>query len=334
MGFVRQGAGYARQTLIIGSGNELNTAYLALSKNKRNSVNTVCVNGVADDETLGFINSADQVYICPSLNCSLKKQIINKCIEAGKAAYVIPGIYEISMAKAKVKTVDDLLVLKMGDVCIPRKKEIVKRIFDIAVAVIGIVVTIPLMLFIAAVIKLYDGGPIFFRQERLTKEGKLFILYKFRTMIADAEKHTGPVLASENDNRITPAGRKLRATRADELPQLFNVIKGDMSMVGPRPERPQFALEFSEAMPEFKYRLAVKAGITGLAQVFGRYTTAPENKLKFDLLYIKNYSVWLDINILLRTAGVIFKRDYSAGVAISAGTDNSSVKLEGSTHTQ
>ena len=143
---------------------------------------------------------------------------------------------------------------------------------------------------------------------------KIFNLYKFRTMVENAERHTGPVLATEKDIRITPLGRVLRASRIDELPQLFNVLKGDMSIVGPRPERPFFVKQFNEEIDGFKYRVVVKAGITGLAQILGNYSTNPKTKAKYDLLYIKNYSLLSDIKIIFNTIKIIFLKSSSKGV--------------------
>jgi len=321
-----------KSILVIGSGSDLNAAYAMLSKDKRNSVNAVHINNNISGEIIELINSADYVYICSSVNYSLKEQIINLRTETNKAVFIVPQIYEISLVNSQVKYFNDLLVLKMNNVCLSKKREFIKRIFDIVTAVVVIIVTLPLMLCTAALIKLQDGGTVLFCQERLTKGGRSFMLYKFRTMADDAERHTGPVLAVKNDCRITSIGRILRDTRIDELPQLFNVIKGDMSMVGPRPERPYFASKFSEAIPEFRYRLAVKAGITGLAQVLSKYSTTPENKLRFDMFYIKNYSLLLDITILVKTVGVIFKKNYSAGVRKSNEDDNSLNDYRGNVH--
>lgn len=311
-----------KSILIIGSGNDLNEAKAMLSGNKRYSPDSVQIGNSISKETIEAIKNSDHVYICSGVNYSLKEQIINICTAIGKGVFVIPRIYEVSIVKSKVKYIDDLLVLKMNSMCLPRRKEFVKRIFDIVAAVTGIVLTLPLMLCSAALIKFKDGGPVLFSQERLTKGGRPFMLYKFRTMEKDAEKHTGPVFAAKNDCRITKAGRTLRNTRIDELPQLFNVIKGDMSIVGPRPERPHFASRFSEYIPEYGCRLAVKAGITGLAQVIGRYSTAPENKLRLDVHYIKNYSVWLDIYIIFRTIGVIFRKEHADGILMDIDSDN------------
>lgn len=312
-----------KRMLVIGSGNELNLAYNLLAKDRRNTVSAVHINNILIGGIMEFANTADSVYICSGVDYNMKEKIINQCTEINKAVFIIPRIYETALANARVKYFGDLLVLQMGNAHLTKKREFIKRTFDIIIAVIGIITALPLMLFTAVLIKLQDGGAVFFRQERLTKDGKTFTLYKFRTMAVDAERHTGPVLAAKNDHRITPVGRILRDTRIDELPQLFNVIKGEMSMVGPRPERPHFASKYSESIPEFHHRLAVKAGITGLAQVYGKYSISPENKLRFDMFYIKNYSLWLDIWILIKTVGVVFKRDYSPGVKISSEVGSS-----------
>lgn len=240
--------------------------------------------------------------------------IINYCSEKGKAIYLIPSLYEISLVDFKVSQVDDLLVFKIEDLGLTYEQRVIKRILDITISSIGLIITSPLIMIISIIIKLYDGGSVFFKQERVTENNRLFNLYKFRTMIEDAEKHTGPVLATEKDTRITPLGRFLRASRIDELPQLFNVLKGDMSIVGPRPERPFFAEQFNEEIDGFKYRVYVKAGITGLAQILGNYSTDPKTKSKYDLLYIKNYSLLLDIKIIFNTIKIIFLKSSSKGV--------------------
>ena len=172
----------------------------------------------------------------------------------------------------------------------------------------------PVFLSAAVSIKLTDGGPVFYKQERLTKDGKRFMIYKFRTMVVDEEKMSGPVLASEKDPRILPIGRILRATRMDELPQILNILKGDMSLVGPRPERPQLAAEIEKKIPEFSYRLKVKAGLTGYAQVYGKYNTTAYDKLKLDLMYIRKYSIMLDLKLILMTPKIMFLKESTEGV--------------------
>ena len=285
---------------------------ILLDKNNFDNIRYICHD--INKRTYELINTVDKVYIGDSIANTDKLNIINYCSEKGKAIYLIPSLYEISLVDFKVSQVDDLLVFKIEDLGLTYEQRVIKRILDITISSIGLIITSPLIMIISIIIKLYDGGSVFFKQERVTENNKVFNLYKFRTMIEDAEKHTGPVLATEKDTRITPLGRFLRASRIDELPQLFNVLKGDMSIVGPRPERPFFAEQFNEEIDGFKYRVYVKAGITGLAQILGNYSTDPKTKSKYDLLYIKNYSLLLDIKIIFNTIKIIFLKSSSKGV--------------------
>lgn len=183
-----------------------------------------------------------------------------------------------------------------------------KRMFDLVVALLLFVLTLPLMMVVAMLIRISDGGPALYLQERVTVCGKIFKLVKFRTMVTTAEIETGAVLACENDTRITKIGAFLRKSRIDELPQLFNIIQGTMSLVGPRPERPEFTEKFDRTIPHYRQRHSVKAGLTGLAQVLGGYDTPTEDKLKFDLMYISNYSLMLDLYVLVKTMQVVVWR--------------------------
>ncbi len=170
---------------------------------------------------------------------------------------------------------------------------------------------------IAILVKAYDGGPVFYRQPRLTKDGKVFDVLKFRSMRVDSEKK-GARLAMKNDDRVTPVGRVIRNIHFDELPQIFNILKGDMSLVGPRPERPEIAAQYKREIPEFDYRLKVKAGLTGFAQVYGKYNTTPYDKLKLDLTYIENYSILLDFKLLFLTFKISFpEREYGGRGAVA-----------------
>ena len=189
-----------------------------------------------------------------------------------------------------------------------------KRLTDIVVSAIGLVITAPFFLVIAIMIKGTDKGPVFYKQTRLTKDRKEFQIYKFRTMIMDAEKDGRARLASQNDDRILPVGKFLRATRLDELPQLINILKGEMSLVGPRPERPELAVEIEKGLPEFAYRLKVKAGLTGFAQIYGKYNTTSYDKLKLDLTYIRNYSYFLDWKLMLMTPKIMLLKESTEGV--------------------
>ena len=194
-----------------------------------------------------------------------------------------------------------------------------KRLMDIAIAVVGLIVASPIMVIIAFAVKLYDGGPVFYKQERLTKDSQTFHIYKFRSMIIESERR-GARLASAHDDRITPVGRVIRRLHFDELPQLFNVLLGDMSFVGPRPEREEITEEYERSIPQFRFRLKMKAGLTGYAQVYGKYNTVPYDKLKLDLTYIENYSLWLDIKLMMLTVKILFQKEKSEGIDDSQKT--------------
>jgi exopolysaccharide biosynthesis polyprenyl glycosylphosphotransferase len=188
---------------------------------------------------------------------------------------------------------------------------------DIVGSVVLLTLFAPVMVATAILVRLTSPGKALFAQRRVGRDGCQFSIYKFRTMVADAERHTGPVLATANDPRITNIGAFLRATRLDEFPQLFNVLRGEMSLVGPRPERPHFVQQFREQIPGYEFRLAVKPGVTGLAQVSGRYSTTAERKLRFDLTYITKYSLLVDIRLLLSTIAVLLRREQAEGIAVS-----------------
>ncbi|MBQ3899927.1 MAG: sugar transferase, partial [Lachnospiraceae bacterium] len=193
------------------------------------------------------------------------------------------------------------------------EQRFVKRLMDIVFSLILIVLTSPFMLITAILVKAYDGGPILYKQVRVTRGGKQFKIVKFRSMRVDAEKD-GVRLYYIGDKRVTPIGKFIRKVRLDELPQLFNILAGDMSFIGPRPERPEIIEKYQEQMPEFAYRLKVKAGLAGFAQVYGKYNTTPYDKLKLDLIYIENYSVLLDLKLMMLTLKIIFWPDSTEGV--------------------
>ena len=171
-------------------------------------------------------------------------------------------------------------------------------------------------------IKAYDHGPAFYKQVRLTKDGRRFEILKFRSMRVDAEKDGVARLAATDDDRITPVGKIIRAIRFDELPQIFNILKGDMSIVGPRPERPEIAAQYEEEMPAFSLRLQVKAGLTGTAQVYGKYNTEPKDKLKMDLMYINDMSLKEDLKLIFATVKILFMKESTAGVQQGQVTAN------------
>ncbi len=248
-----------------------------------------------------------------------RNTIIKYCYENSIRTYVVPKISDIIMREAdELYLVDTPLFLSRNQ-GLHVDQRIIKILVDIIFSVVGIVVFSPIMLIVALIIKLYDRGPILYKQIRFTRAKKEFIIYKFRSMSINAEEK-GVQLANKKDTRITPVGRVIRRLHIDELPQLFNVLKGDMSLVGPRPERPEIFDKYSRNIPEFDFRLKVKAGITGYAQVYGKYNTTPIDKLKLDLLYIQKYSIWLDFKLMLLTFRIVFSKDSSEGVEVGQTT--------------
>lgn len=247
----------------------------------------------------------------------LPSQIRNKylkyCFAHSIRCYVTPKISDVILNGTDRIHLFDTPLLMSRNMGLSAEQKFIKRTMDILISAMAIVVFSPLMLIIALCVKLYDRGPVFYRQERLTYMGKPFMIFKFRSMCVDSEKN-GARLASKHDSRITPVGKVLRNLHLDELPQLFNVFLGDMSLVGPRPERKVIMHEYQREIPEFYYRLKVKAGLTGYAQVYGKYNTTPYDKLKLDLFYIENYSLLLDIKLLFMTVKIFFQKDVSEGV--------------------
>lgn len=228
--------------------------------------------------------------------------------------YMMPKITDVLIQGSDQLHLFDTPILLTREYAMTIGQRFTKRMIDIVCALILIVIGAPFMIITAIVIKCYDGGPVLYKQVRCTRGRKEFEILKFRSMKVDAEKDGVARLAAKNDSRITPIGKFIRAVRIDELPQLFNILKGEMSFIGPRPERPQIIAEYMEEMPEFAFRMRVKAGLAGYAQVYGKYNTTPYDKLKLDLTYIENYSVWLDMKLMLLTLKILFKPESTEGV--------------------
>ena len=243
-----------------------------------------------------------------------RNTILKICFLHNKKVYLTSKISDIIIRGAENLTVFDTPMLYSNNKVLTLPQKMIKRIADIFISTVGLIILSPLMILVSLAIFLYDRGPVFYRQTRYTKNGKTFKILKFRSMIPNAEKDGVARLAAENDDRITPVGKFIRATRLDELPQLINIFKGDMSFVGPRPERPEIADEYTKEMPEFAYRLKVKAGLTGYAQVFGKYNTTSYDKLKLDMIYVENCSLLLDMKLLLLTLKVIFMKESTEGL--------------------
>lgn len=257
-----------------------------------------------------------QAVIIGDIPAVERNDVLKYCYAKKVRAYVIPKISDIILMGAdRIHVFDTPFMLSRG-YTLSFDQRFGKRTLDIILSVLLLIAASPFMLLTALAIKLYDHGPVFYSQVRCTKGGKEFAIYKFRSMIVDAEKKGGVQLAKEHDKRITPVGRVIRAARIDELPQLFNILKGDMSFVGPRPERPELIKEYSQEMPEFVFRMRVKAGLTGYAQVYGKYNTTPYDKLKLDLFYIENYSFWTDMKLILMTVKTIFKPASTEGIEL------------------
>ena len=242
-----------------------------------------------------------------------RNRFIKFCFEKNIRCYTIPKISDIMIRNSESIDLFDSPLLLFRNNGLTYRQMFVKRAMDIGISALGIVLASPVMLLIAACIKLYDGGPVFYKQNRQTKDGKEFQILKFRSMIVDSERQ-GARLAKANDDRITPVGKVIRRLHFDELPQLFNILSGDMAFVGPRPERKEITEEYTKKIPEFPFRLKVKAGLTGYAQVYGQYNTVPYDKLKLDLTYITNYSIWLDIKLIILTVKILFQKEKSEGV--------------------
>ena len=240
--------------------------------------------------------------------------------------YMMPKISDVIIKGSDQMHLFDTPILLTREYSLKVEQRFAKWVIDIVCAILLTVITSPIMLITAIAVKTYDGGPVLYKQVRCTIHGKKFYILKFRSMRVDAEKDGVARLAAKNDSRITPIGKFIRAVRIDELPQLFNILKGDMSFIGPRPERPEIIKQYMEDMPEFAFRMKVKAGLAGYAQVYGKYNTTPYDKLKLDLSYIQNYTVWLDIKLMLLTLKILFRAESTEGID---STQITAMKTEG-----
>ncbi|MBO5020082.1 MAG: exopolysaccharide biosynthesis polyprenyl glycosylphosphotransferase, partial [Clostridia bacterium] len=257
------------------------------------------------------IDKHEAVVIC-DIDKNKQKEILAYCYTNQKRVYVLPDITDIAINNAYEIQIGDTPVLVSRNRGLTAEQQLIKRICDIVISAVGLIIAGPIMIICAIAIKFDDGGPVFFKQNRITKNGKIFNVIKFRSMIVDADKD-GAKKAVNDDERITRVGKVIRACRMDELPQLINVLKGDMSMVGPRPERIENVYEYTNAHPEFELRHRVKGGITGYAQIYGKYNTSPEDKLNMDLIYIETYSLLKDLKLLILTFKVLFMKESTEG---------------------
>ncbi|RKM57901.1 sugar transferase [Butyrivibrio sp. CB08] len=259
-----------------------------------------------------YIKQYDAV-ILNDLDSHTENRMIKICFEIDARVYYVPKLSDIIVKSAEeLNQIDAPLFLNRNNGIGPITR-FAKRFFDIILSFIALIVLSPLMLIVALLIHLEDGGPVFYKQERVTLCSKRFMIIKFRSMIVDAERDGTPRPAGQDDDRITKIGKFIRKVRIDELPQLINIIKGDMSIVGPRPERWEHVEKYTQEIPEFSYRLKMKAGLTGYAQVYGKYNTTALDKLKLDLCYITNYSLLLDLQIIFETIKILLHKDSTEG---------------------
>ncbi len=314
-----------------------NALYMRIFKPRR----LLLISGIypVDDITQKFSTRKDKYNIVKSMNISegiekvyeeclgdydgvviwdvpsqYRNGLVKYCYGRNIRIYVMPKITDVLLKGSTQLHLFDTPVLLLREYAIKVEQRAIKRLIDIVLSLLLIILTSPIMLITAIIVKAYDGGPVLYKQVRCTENRREFKIMKFRSMRVDAEKDGVARLASKNDSRITPIGKFIRKCRIDELPQLFNILVGDMAFIGPRPERPEIIAQYLEEMPEFAFRMKVKAGLAGYAQVYGKYNTTPYDKLKLDLTYIENYSVWLDIKLMLLTVKILFTPDSTEGV--------------------
>ncbi|GHU67264.1 sugar transferase [Bacteroidia bacterium] len=269
--------------------------------------------GENDVYLLDEIAKCEIVFLTAGVTSKGRDKILLYTAQQSIGVYFVPEYRDIAIMASAMEQTDDIPTFYISKLGLNFEEKFLKGTVDLLLGLIGFIVFLPFGLITAILVKL-DGGPIFYFQERLTLNGKIFKVIKFRTMVPNAEQLSGPVLAGENDPRITKVGRFIRAVRIDEIPQVLNILKGDMSIVGPRPERPFFTDQFEKQIPYYRQRLNVKAGLTGLAQIKGKYNTSFEDKLRYDLLYISRYSFFQDVLIVLQTIKILFVKESTEGV--------------------
>lgn len=306
---------YAPHNMLLIFGNKNSIALKFKMDSRKDKYNITGL--ISADEGYDAIVQKIPQYDAVILNdvaAPLRNDILKFCYRFRVRTYVAPKLTDIMLRGAKnISLFDTPLLLVKGTGLTPAQR-VGKRLMDILLCSVAMIIAAPVMAVVAIAIKLEDGGPVFFRQKRMTRGGREFDILKFRSMIVDAEKYAGAVLATDNDPRITRVGKVIRATRLDELPQILNILKGDMSIVGPRPERKVIADEYCKDIPEFAYRLKVRGGLTGYAQIYGKYNTSAYDKLRLDLMYIENYSFMLDIKLIILTLRIIFSKESTEGI--------------------
>lgn len=318
-----------KEALLVGGKSECLRvmARLSIQPQLNYKVRYVC-SDCAGESWRKVLDTVDLIIVCADMPLKVKAEIVHACHTRGKQVFLIPDVYEVFCSGVVLDKIDDIPVLRPQYLRPTLEQRSLKRMLDIVVSGVALFVLSPIMLLVMAAIKMDSPGPVVYSQIRTGRDEKTFPVYKFRSMRQDAEAKSGPVLAAEKDPRITKVGNFLRATRLDELPQLVNVLLGDMSLVGPRPERPFFVEQFKKEIPEYVYRHNVKPGITGWAQVYGKYNTTAYNKLIYDLLYIQKCNAVTDLIIMLQTVRVLVTKSSTEGVKNTMKADLTQYEIE------
>lgn len=304
-----------KKVMVVGEEPKVISAVMNFNqaKNERHKIELVAVDNYFEN-IQDNLKNFDIVYLASHMDEKEKIEIYDLLIKNDKKIFLNTSFENMILVNPNIMNIEDESIIEISNFRVTAEDGLIKRIIDIIFSILLIIISSPIMLVTAILVKLTSKGPVLYKQVRITKDEKEFNVLKFRSMSATAEKDSGPVLASSNDARVTTIGKYLRALRIDELPQLFNVLNGDMSVVGPRPERPFFVDQFKEENKYYYLRHNVRAGITGYAQVYGKYATDFNSKLNFDLLYIKKYSILLDIKIMLQTIKILFDKVSSKGL--------------------
>ena len=320
----------SRQTVIIYSDSEydINVAHKFGGREDRYTIKSIITESEGYDAIVAEIDKYPTVII-GSLELNNRQRIFEYAYERKKRIFLIPSVEDVIMRSSEITQIGDSVAHLVKDRTMSLEQLAIKRLFDIAFSGLFLLLTSPITLITALIIKMYDRGPVFFKQKRLTRNNEIFEILKFRSMGVDAEKD-GAQFTTENDERITPIGKFIRRTRIDEIPQFINVLKGDMSVVGPRAERVENYDLYSKETPKFYYRTRVKAGITGHAQIYGRYNTNPEDKVRMDVYYIENFSFWNDIKLILSTVKVVFEAHATEGFENKTITESTKIDTQSS----
>ncbi|WP_245306569.1 sugar transferase [Acidipropionibacterium timonense] len=304
-----------KRVMVVGPAPMLSRAVINyLGNRSRRHRLTHVVDGHYLEHIRSHLDEFDIAHVSDAIGAQERTAIYDLLLREDKEIFLSTSFEHLLLVNPTIMSIEDEAIIAASPFKIPAELDLVKRFFDILVALIGLIIASPVMLVTAILVKATSPGPVFYKQTRITKGGREFSILKFRSMGVTAEKDSGPMLATSNDPRVTPVGKYLRSLRIDEIPQLINVLVGDMSMVGPRPERPFFVDQFQEQNAHYALRHNVRAGITGYAQVYGKYASDFAAKLNFDLIYIKQYTLVLDVKILIQTVKILFDKVSSRGV--------------------